>query len=434
MSANAYTLLGLTAVVAGLVAILVFAVLRFGAAARRARTAVGDTRSEMAFLSSALEDAIGKLRAQERATAARAEASERLSAEIVASLTSGLLVVDRDRRVQIVNPAAQRILRLEENVVGTGHTTALARASALAAVITESLTTNEPIRRRTITIDMPAGSDADTPPGPMRLGVTVSPLGGPGLSERSEPTGAGVICLFTDLTNVVALEEQLRLKEALARLGELTAGIAHEFRNGLATIHGYGRLLDPALLPEQYGAYVAGIRNETQALGEIVTNFLNFARPAPLTLAPLDLRSVVARALEDVPSATVALEGEFGMIDGDEVLLRQAFSNLFRNSVEACTASGLTPTISVTARTDAAGGSVHLEVRDNGPGIPPEAVHQIFRPFFTTRPAGTGLGLAIVQKVIVSHNGRISAGNAPDGGAVFRLSLPLHEAAHAPKP
>ena len=90
---------------------------------------------------------------------------------------------------------------------------------------------------------------------------------------------------------MVELEEQLRLKEALARLGELTAGLAHEFSNGLATIHGYGRLLDPDALPEPHRAYVEGIRAETTALGEVVTNFLSFARPEPLAMAPVDLRA-----------------------------------------------------------------------------------------------------------------------------------------------
>ena len=119
--------------------------------------------------------------------------------------------------------------------------------------------------------------------GPSHLGVTLSPLG-------RRPAGeAGVICLFTDLSRVVALEEQLRLKDALARLGELTAGLAHEFRNGLATIHGYARLLDPGTLPAPQSTYAAGLRAETHALGELVTHFLDFARPERMSLQPLDL-------------------------------------------------------------------------------------------------------------------------------------------------
>ena len=117
--------------------------------------------------------------------------------------------------------------------------------------------------------------------------MTVSPI------AAADGRLQAAVCLFTDLTAVVELEEQLRLKEALARLGELTAGLAHEFRNGLATIHGYGRLLDPATLPDQARTCVEGIRAETIALGEVVTNFLRFARPEQLTMAPVDLRAVI---------------------------------------------------------------------------------------------------------------------------------------------
>lgn len=416
MSATAYAFLGLSAILGVMVAILVFAVLRFGAAARDARKTLGDGRMDSVLLSSALEDAITKLKAQERATAARAEASERLSGQIVASLASGLLVVDRDNRLQIVNPAAQRILSLGEVPPGAGFREVLRGAQALADVIAESLRENVAILRRTVRIE---GT------GPTHLGVAVSPL-----TSGGAPSGA--ICLFTDLTNVVALEEQLRLKDSLARLGELTAGLAHEFRNGLATIHGYGRLLDPALLPEQYRPYVEGIRSETQALGEVVTNFLRFARPFPLTLAPINLQSLVARAAEDVPTATVEITGEFPTIEGDEVLLRQAFSNLFRNSVEAAAPSGLPARIVVEGHTDPTTETAVLDVSDNGPGIPPESLAQVFQPFFTTRAGGTGLGLAIVQKVVVSHNGLISAGNRPEGGAVFRLAFPLIGSARTP--
>ncbi len=401
MGANAYAFLGLTALVAMLVGILVFAVLRFAAAARDSKRALGETHAETIVLASALEDAFAKLKAQERATAARAEASERLSSQIVASLTSGLIVVDSQLQVKIVNPAAQRILRIE--------TFTPEEFPQLKELIDESLAGDTPLVRRTVTLTR-AG---DT----MHLGVTVSPL-----ASESGPQGA--ICLFSDLTAVVALEEQLRLKEALARLGELTAGLAHEFRNGLATVHGYGRLLDPEALPQPQRTYVEGIREETQALNEVVTNFLRFARPEPLSLAPIDLRSLIERAADDAPSAQVTLTGEFPTIQADDVLLRQAFSNLFRNSVEACTAVQRVPAISIEGRI-ARSGSLYIIVGDNGPGIPADALAKVFQPFFTLRPGGTGLGLAIVQKVIVSHNGRIAAGNRADGGAMFTIALPI---------
>ncbi len=415
MAAVWYAFLGLTFFVAVLVAVLVFAVLRFGAAARASRNRAGGDRKETALLSSALEEAITRLREQERATAARAEASKRLSDEIVASLASGLVVVGADNSVQIVNPAARRILSLPDAAPGSDYRELLAGASALADVIAEALRSKMPILRRTVPVDSTVGDDRSQI---MHLGVTVSPV-------ASHDGGSAAVCLFTDLTSVFALEEQLRLKDSLARLGELTAGLAHEFRNGLATIHGYGRLLDPALLPETYRPYVQGIRAETQALGEIVTNFLNFAKPEALTLAPLDLRAVIQRAADDSPGADVHLSGEFETIDGDDVLLRQAFSNLFRNSVEAVAARGRTARIAVDGRVDRTGGNAIIDVRDDGPGIPEDALGRVFQPFFTTRANGTGLGLAIVQKVVVSHNGLISAANHANGGAAFRVSFPL---------
>ena len=407
LGAQGYAFLGLTAIVAMLVGVMMFAALRFAAAARNSRRLAGDSRAETILLSTALEDAISRLKAQERATAARAEASERLNSEIVASLTSGLIVANADGKVQIVNPAARRILKIADGPIDQLSD---ALDESLRDVINESLHTKAPILRRTIMLHR-------RDDGPMHLGVTVSPLG-------VEGTSSGAICLFTDLTSVMALEEQLRLKEALARLGELTAGLAHEFRNGLATIHGYGRLLDPETLPAQQRVYVEGIRGETQALGEVVTNFLRFAGPDPLMLAPTDLRTLIERAAEDVPSARLSVTGEFGTVDADEVLLRQALSNLFRNSVEACTAARVAPEIHVDGRIDAAEGKVVLSISDNGPGIAPQALPKLFQPFFTTRPGGTGLGLAIVQKVVVSHNGAISAGNRPDGGANFQVTLP----------
>ena len=165
---------------------------------------------------------------------ARAEASERLSDEIVASLTSGLLVVDFGGIVRTLNPAGRRLLGLPDADWTRPYGEVLGGAPELAALIDECLAEAQPVVRRTVRTV--AG-------GATHLGVTVSPI-------RDEAGHAyGAICLFTDLSEIMDLEDQLRLKDSLARLGELTAGIAHEFRNGLATIHGYARLLDLERLP-----------------------------------------------------------------------------------------------------------------------------------------------------------------------------------------
>jgi two-component system sensor histidine kinase HydH len=407
-----FSLLGISlAIVILLIVVLmrVAKVISGRSAAQRARA----DNSESALLSMALQEALTKLKQQERATAARAEASERLASQIVQGLTSGLVVVDRAGVVQSVNPAARRILELDRDGAGLPFRELLVSAPAMSDVINEALQGASPIVRRTIALGKGKSQ---------HLGVTVSPI------SDAEGGLQAAVCLFTDLTAVVQLEEQLRLKEALARLGELTAGLAHEFRNGLATIHGYGRLLDPQSLPEQARTCVEGIRAETVALGEVVTNFLKFARPERLALAPVDLRSVIVRAVDDLAgaAASTTVQGSFGTIEGDEVLLRQAFSNLLRNSLEACESVRVTPRITINGA--AANGEVRVLVQDNGPGLEPEALQKAFQPFATTKATGTGLGLAIVQKVIVSHNGHIAVANRPEGGAQFHIRLPLSAA------
>ncbi|MGE3402732.1 MAG: nitrogen regulation protein NR(II) [Vicinamibacterales bacterium] len=413
MTQYGFLLLGLTAIVAMVVGFLTFALLRLGAGVRDAnRQLKSGTGAETALLSAALQEAVGTLKAQEQAMSARAAASEALSAQIVSRLTAGLLVTDGDGRIRILNPAGERLLGVAGDTVGRPMEDVLAQAPPLAAAISECLVTGEAIVRRSL--PMPPASKAT------HLGVTASPLGAPG--ERS-----GVICLFSDLTAVYDLEEQLRLKETLARLGELTAGIAHEFRNGLATIHGYSRLIDPRELPERYAPYVAGIRQETEALGELVTNFLNFARPQQLALAPIDLGSVIHRAADDLRheagDAVITVEGQFARVNGDEVLLRQVFSNLLRNAVEAAAGGGVRPAVRVHAIVDRERERCTVFVDDNGPGVPEDARDKVFRPFFTTRSRGTGLGLAIVQKIVLSHDGRISVDASPEGGARFQLII-----------
>jgi signal transduction histidine kinase len=226
------------------------------------------------------------------------------------------------------------------------------------------------------------------------------------------------------------MEEQLRLKDTLARLGELTAGIAHEFRNGLSTIHGYSRLIDPQALPAHYEPYIQGIRDETAALGRVVTNFLQFAKPEQVALGPVALEAVSMRAADELrrelpPGASLAVSGEFARIQGDEVLLRQVLGNLVRNAAEACAGAGIEPAIAIEGQVEREQGTCRITVLDNGPGIPDGARERIFQPFFTTRSNGTGLGLAIVQKVIVLHNGRVAASASPSGGASIQLTFPL---------
>jgi signal transduction histidine kinase len=415
MTQAGYALLGLTALTAMLVAVLTFALLRIVAGARDARRHLRENSADALMMSDALQEAVSKLKAQEQAMSARAAASDHLRGQIADSLTAGLLVVDTEGCVQVLNPAGRRLLELDSEPLGMRYQDALAAAPSLVAVIDQCLKSGKAIVRRSVEMSQTMKAT--------HLGVTVSPL-----AEAADPPG--VICLFADLTDVVELEEQLRVKETLARLGELTAGIAHEFRNGLATIHGYSRLLDPQAVPAQYRPYIEGIRQEADALGQVVTNFLNFARPDQLLLASVDLGRIAQRAADDLQhelpaGTTINMAGEFAEIDGDDVLLRKVFSNLLRNAVEACESVGRTPAIVIEGRIDRAHRTCRVSVEDNGPGIPAGQREKVFLPFFTSRSRGTGLGLAIVQKIVLTHQGRVAVNTARAGGAAVELTFRL---------
>jgi signal transduction histidine kinase len=462
MSSELQTLVAVSAFLFALLGIVVLAFFRFRSAAKRMGQSGDLESSESAFVAAAMAEAVTRIRTKEQAQQARADESERLSEDIVSGLTSGLMVVTADGGARIVNPAARRLLNLPtagipSRVPGVANSAydaasgggigAAAVAAAgttgrvelmrtpsyaevlisvppLAAVIEETLRTRQPIMRRVI--DLKAHGLRTSA---AQLGVTVSPI------VHTDGRFQGLICLFTDLSTVVQLEEQLRLRESLAQVGEMTAGIAHEFRNSLATIHGYARLIDLNALSERDRTCVEGIQQEANALGEVVTNFLHFARPVDVSMEIVELRTVLERAMDDVRAEVASRGGALDLtgpgvrVDGDEVLLRQAFGNLCRNAVEACAEHEIVPVIHVEVRVNRDHRQALITITDNGPGVEPAARDRMFQPFFTTKAKGTGLGLALVQKIIVIHNGRITPSHPERGGLRMEIALPLAESA-----
>jgi signal transduction histidine kinase len=223
----------------------------------------------------------------------------------------------------------------------------------------------------------------------------------------------------------------MQMRENLAALGELSAGIAHEFKNALATISGYAQMIhsDPAAPDTSENA--GKILDQTRNVTHVVTEFLRYARPLDISAEPVSLAPLVDRAVSEIeelfPHTRIVAEGEFSEVAGDDGLLRQVLLNLVRNAAEAATAASAQPSVAVRGEVPNSGSelSQRIFIRDNGAGIAPEALPKLFLPFFTTKANGTGLGLAIVQKILLQHGGRIEARNRPEGGAEFILSLPV---------
>jgi signal transduction histidine kinase len=314
------------------------------------------------------------------------------------------------------NPAAEQVLGIR----GLGfrrYSEALGESSDLTRLVAECLSMGKIFRREEVEHVPPAG---DT----RHLGVTISPI------RRGTEKISGAICLLTDLTELAALQQRMQLKENLAALGELSAGIAHEFKNALATISGYAQMI-PEASEKDASEYAGRILEQTRNITHVVAEFLKYARPLEISDETVTLQPVVERVVAEVgealPQVKIRYEGTFGDIEGDEGFLRQALLNLTRNAAEACASAAHGGKVLVrgeVARGDEAG-LQQITVFDNGPGIGAEAMTKLFRPFFTTKANGTGLGLAVVQKIIVQHGGQVQARNRPEGGAAFIVTLPL---------
>jgi len=354
----------------------------------------------------------------------------------VESLKSGLLTTDRDGRVTSFNPEAERI-------------TGVASASAIGRDV-EAIFPG----MRELALD-PAGEAGS--PGRFRapyrnrhgedlhLGIAAYILKAAG----GEPSGH--VMIFQDVTDVVDMEAELRRSERLAAVGELSASIAHEIRNPLAAISGSVQMLEREA--DALGGAVEARRlmgivlRETDRLNLLITDFLQYARPGPLHIGAVSLESVVGEVLEVFESivpqdVTVALDLPHALaVRADAAQLRQLLWNLTLNACQAMPEGG---SLTIEARavaepTPQEGRSgrrnelerketwVEVTVRDEGVGIPPEALEHVFDPFFTTKAEGSGLGLATVHRIVEEHGGSIRLESLVERGTTIRIRLPRAE-------
>jgi signal transduction histidine kinase len=226
-------------------------------------------------------------------------------------------------------------------------------------------------------------------------------------------------------------ELQLRLVRAsemnthLKEMNLAAAGLAHETRNPLNIIRGLAQMISkqPGTAPEMQRKS-RDIIDEADKVAAQLNEFINYSRPREVRRSRLALGSIVnevVRALNyDLEEKKISLQikGEQLSIEADEQLLRQALFNLLLNAIQAVNGSG---EIQIVAQKRNAA-EASLEVRDNGPGVPPDRRTEIFKPYFTTQKGGTGLGLAVVQQIVLAHGWEVEClGNEPQG-AVFRIT------------
>jgi PAS domain S-box-containing protein len=341
-----------------------------------------------------------------------------MSEAVTRNMPAGLLLVSSSGLITSANPAAEAALGVK-SLVYRRYSEVLGSGSRLTELVAGCLEQGRTFRREEV--------EYLTPSHELRqLGVTISPV----QNNANEITGA--ICLLSDLTELAALQKQIHVKENLAALGELSAGIAHEFKNALATISGYAQMIRSEAQPgselHEHGELII---RQTRSLTHVVTEFLKFARPLELADERVSLRPMIERigieVGEAIPGIPVTITGEFGDVSGDDALLRQAILNLARNAAEAASDNPAGGRVIICGEIDKSGPQLgqRISITDNGPGIPAEALTKIFMPFYTTKTNGTGLGLAVVQKIVLQHGGSVEARNQTAGGAEFLVWLPF---------
>jgi len=374
----------------------------------------------------------------------RADSAERFSERIVASVPSGLIAFDGSGRSMVINAPGRALLEVDGAALGQPVASLLKGIPHLAELVEDCLKTGKLYRREEI--------EAFTSDNhPRKLGATVAPIdlaGGEG--QR------GAVCMLTDITEVTHLREQVALKKNLESLGEMSAGLAHEFKNAIATLHGYVQLLQNLEMNETGRTAASSLLNEVRNLSDMVTSFLNFARPQPLQLDEVSLSELVEDCAAELASVfkerrvELFIDGSEGTSTGsagtsagsagilpaqrdihiraDERMLRQALLNIIRNAAEAIPDDRDERHVTVWISSNRDQGSrtwAVIEIADTGVGIPPADLQRIFIPFFTTKPSGHGVGLALAHRVITQHGGTLAAANSSTGGAIFILRLPV---------
>jgi signal transduction histidine kinase len=372
------------------------------------------------------------------------------AAALLGSLRAGLAAIDGEGRLRVLNEPARRILRPGDPappaaLLGRPVREVFSRVPVVAELLLSARTGGEAPSRAELALEAEAGEPART------IGFTL----------ESVRDGGGRVCgaamLFRDLRPLERMDEQERLRDRLAALGQMAAGLAHEIRNPLASLGVLAGLLRRRLAAggEERGL-VDELLAEIRTLEATVTDALDFVKPSRPARGALDLADALEAALAQV-RARLPFEGVVERdyedppprASGDPEQIRAALANLVANALEAMRGADARGRLLLRAVRRAvgagegvlrvaAGGPVPraaaraeavVEVADSGPGVAPELRERVFYPFFTTKERGSGLGLALAHKAVASSGGSIEVDGSRFGGALFRVRLPLAEGA-----
>ncbi|HDZ62179.1 MAG TPA: PAS domain-containing protein [Nitrospirae bacterium] len=375
--------------------------------------AAAGEKSEMGFVVDTFQELVSKLKGKEKeleklrmSAEDRAESMESYNENILQSVPSGVVSTDNSMVIKSINQSA-------ENILGVKAVDVINRD--FEEIFDEPLIG---IMRNSVAVSRGEYLYHAKNSRNIWLGVTVSQL------KNAANEAMGRILVFTDLTEVKALQVQVELKKRLTQLGEMSAGIAHELRNPMSVIAGYAKLLSKKVA-ENEKETVDAILTEISSIDKIISEFLAFAKPTDVNKTALDLKQMIketskaALGINDKMKVTIDADNSVPVM-ADEVLLRQALSNLFVNAFESMPEGG-----TLDIKLEYSQDKVELKIKDTGEGIPDDIIQKVFLPFYTSKANGIGLGLAIAQKVVISHGGSIEVDSKEGEGTTFLITLPL---------
>lgn len=341
---------------------------------------------------------------------------------ILESLVGGVLTMDIEGNITIINRAASQILELPSQAPYPDLDSLSNRHPRLAQVIRQSLSENDYVQDDDVAFVNSAGAQ-------LVLRTTVS--------AQLDETGrrVGLVVLVKDVSRMAAMEKELRRNDRLAAAGTLAAGVAHEIRNPLSAIELNLRLLKDdvraaGLSSADIDEYFDVLSAETQRLNRITSSFLQLSRPESLEKARLPIQRPARRVLRLLESEAqskrinfeVSMPQEELQVLGDETKLEQVCLNLLINSMQAMPDGGTIRVSASTMRVDDRC-FVDLTVKDEGAGIPADIMPRLFDPYFTTRSDGTGLGLAVADRIVTDHGGSILASSDVGIGTTMTVRL-----------
>lgn len=347
-----------------------------------------------------------------------------LARNILQSIPTGILTINRSGVITAVNPTAEAVLkRPAADLLGTPYESVFVRGELIREVLERALKNH----RHTTQKDLPyEGVNGRL----QTIRVSTVELTG----DDGQP--AGILLQAQDVTEWLGLEQRVRIAEKLAALHTLSAGVAHELRNPLSAIDLNLHLLEEELqeqgpLKRGTAHYLQILNAECRRLSSILDNFMKFARPSSIDTHEVDVHRVIEHivalmqleAQEHRIHLEHTIEKDLPPILGDETQISQVLVNVVVNAFHALAEGGRCHITATTCTADEKRW-VEITVRDTGVGIPEEALPRLFDPFYTTKPSGSGLGLAIAYRIMQDHGGLISVSSAPATGTSVALRFP----------